>query len=196
MGTFKKEIQANKFREDLYYRLAVVELHSPPLRERVDDIPILVQHLIKKFNVELNRRFDGVDPEALKQLSSTPWKGNIRELQNVIERAMLVGSEPLIKSTDLGSYSQEWVSVPSEVSVLKDAVAAFERLHVTAVLQRCAGDKRKAAAELGDLTFLDLPVFGRTALVLITEVEPCIPLKREKVMLKELLKSAYTSPPR
>ena len=145
----KKEIQAGKFREDLFYRLAVVELHSPALRERADDIPVLVQHLIKKFNVELNRRFEGVDLEALKHLSSMPWKGNIRELQNVIERAMLVGSEPLIKQSDLGSYSQSGVAVPKEVSVLKDAVAVFERLHVTAVLQRCGGDKRKTAAELG-----------------------------------------------
>ena len=145
----RKEIKDGKFREDLYFRLAVVELHSPTLRERIDDLPILTQHLIEKFNAELNRRFEGLEPDALKLLVSMPWKGNIRELQNVIERAMLIGTEPLLKKVDLASQPTPEPCVEANISILKDAVANFERMHVSGAVKRNGGDKRKAAEDLG-----------------------------------------------
>jgi two-component system, NtrC family, response regulator AtoC len=85
----KKEIGAGSFREDLYYRLNVVPIRLPPLRERAEDIPLLVRHFIDKFNTRLKKSVEGVEAEAERLLGSHPWPGNIRELENVIERAVL-----------------------------------------------------------------------------------------------------------
>jgi nitrogen regulation protein NR(I) len=85
----KKEIGLGSFREDLYYRLNVVPIRLPSLRERATDIPLLVMHFIRKFNTRLKKDIDGVEPAALARLTSYPWPGNIRELENVIERAVL-----------------------------------------------------------------------------------------------------------
>jgi len=82
----RKEIEKKTFREDLFFRLAVMERHSPPLRERTDDIPLLVNHLIRRFNRELNRSYTGIEENGMQYLMHAPWKGNIRELQNTIER--------------------------------------------------------------------------------------------------------------
>jgi two-component system response regulator AtoC len=85
----KKEIAQGSFREDLYYRLNVVPIRLPSLRERASDIPLLVMHFIRKFNARLKKDIDGVEAAALARLTSYPWPGNIRELENVIERAVL-----------------------------------------------------------------------------------------------------------
>jgi two-component system, NtrC family, response regulator AtoC len=85
----KKEIAQGSFREDLYYRLNVVPIRLPSLRERATDIPLLVTHFIRKFNARLKKNIDGVEPAALARLTAYPWPGNIRELENVIERAVL-----------------------------------------------------------------------------------------------------------
>ncbi|MDF3066535.1 MAG: two component, sigma54 specific, transcriptional regulator, Fis family [Polyangiaceae bacterium] len=85
----KKEIAQGGFREDLYYRLNVVPIRLPSLRERASDIPLLVSHFIQKFNTRLKKDIDGVEPAALARLTGYPWPGNIRELENVIERAVL-----------------------------------------------------------------------------------------------------------
>jgi two-component system, NtrC family, response regulator AtoC len=85
----KKEIAAGSFRDDLYYRLNVVPIRLPPLRERAEDIPLLVRHFIDKFNARLKKTVEGVEQEAERLLASHPWPGNIRELENVIERAVL-----------------------------------------------------------------------------------------------------------
>jgi len=85
----KKEIAQGGFREDLYYRLNVVPIRLPSLRERATDIPLLVNHFIGKFNTRLKKEIDGVEPAALSRLTSYPWPGNIRELENVVERAVL-----------------------------------------------------------------------------------------------------------
>ncbi|HEY6081185.1 MAG TPA: sigma-54 dependent transcriptional regulator [Polyangiaceae bacterium] len=91
----KKEITQGSFREDLYYRLNVVPMRLPSLRERAGDIPLLAMHFIRKFNTRLKKVVDGVEPAALSRLMSYPWPGNIRELENVVERAVLFcdGSE-------------------------------------------------------------------------------------------------------
>jgi transcriptional regulator with PAS, ATPase and Fis domain len=145
----KKEVKEGRFRDDLYFRLAVVELHAPPLRERPEDIPLLVEHLVRKFNSDLNRKFTGVEPSALQRMTTMPWKGNIRELQNVIERAMLVGNEPTIMSADLIPPAIFGSEPDVENPSLRIAVANFESKHVRTILERCGNDKRKAAAELG-----------------------------------------------
>lgn len=145
----KKEIEEKRFREDLFYRLAVVELHSPPLRQRSEDIPLLVQHLLKRFNGELGRAFQGVEENAIAHLVALPWKGNIRELQNMLERAMLVGTEPKLTLADFSPGSLHSGTTVIETPNLKDAVGQFEKAHVQRMLRQCKDDKRKAAAELG-----------------------------------------------
>jgi two-component system response regulator AtoC len=95
------EVAAAAFREDLYYRLNVVPIHLPPLRERRQDIPLLVDHFINKFNERLKKQISGIEPEGIDRLVSYNWPGNIRELENVIERTMLFGEGPTIRALDL-----------------------------------------------------------------------------------------------
>src|SRR6185312_4707836 len=97
----KAEIAANRFREDLYYRLAVVPIALPALRERRDDIPLLASHFIEKYNKRLNKRITGFEPDALGALASYEFPGNIRELENLVERTLLFADGPTIKLSDL-----------------------------------------------------------------------------------------------
>jgi len=97
----KKEIGLGAFREDLYYRLNVVPIRLPALRERAQDIPLLTLHFIQKFNARLKKSVDGIEPQALTVLAGYPWPGNIRELENVIERAVLFSDQIQIRTEDL-----------------------------------------------------------------------------------------------
>ncbi len=97
------EVEAGRFREDLFYRLNVVHLIVPPLRERRGDIPVLVDHLVHRLNAKLGTRCLGVEREALWSLIGRPWKGNVRELENVLERAIVLGSNELISLRDLSA---------------------------------------------------------------------------------------------
>src|SRR5690606_24796189 len=116
---------AGTFREDLFYRLNVVPITLPPLRERSDDIPDLAAHFIRKFNERLNKSVSGVTPQAMERLRSYRWPGNIRELENIIERAVLFADSELITERDLSS---ELAAHPSAVGVpgetLSDGAAA------------------------------------------------------------------------
>ena len=145
----KEEIAKGNFREDLYFRLAVVELNSPPLRERTEDIELLIHYFIRRFNRELGRGYTGIDVTALARMIGSSWKGNIRELQNTIERAMILGTEPLIQEADLVPASQSSSSFSSSSKELKEAVRLFEQAHIKHVLSLCKDDKRQAAKELG-----------------------------------------------
>jgi len=97
----KKEVEAGRFREDLYYRLNVIELSIPPLRDRREDIPLLVDYLVRRHNQDLKRSYKGVDNATMKVLMSMPWKGNVRELDNLLERAMILGNGEWITLNDL-----------------------------------------------------------------------------------------------
>lgn len=147
--SLKQEIEKKTFREDLYFRLAVVELYAPALRERQEDIPLLVSHFIRRLNRELKRNYTGVEKNALKRLVTAQWKGNIRELQNTVERAMIVGSEPLLQEADLAPTTYSEFGPRENATDLKYAVESFERAHIKHVLGLSNGDKRKAAKELG-----------------------------------------------
>ncbi len=143
--------QEGTFREDLYYRLNVFGIAIPPLRDRREDIPLLVEFLVRRHNTEMNRHFKGVENAAMKILMSMPWKGNIRELDNVIEHAMIVGSGDWITVDDLparvaGEYSGDGAGVGDD---LKSALRLYERSHIANVLNRVGGDKRRAAELLG-----------------------------------------------
>jgi DNA-binding NtrC family response regulator len=99
--TLQTEVAEGRFREDLFYRLNVVPIHLPPLRERAGDIPLLVAHVMKKFNERLKKQVERIDPEALDCLVAHAWPGNIRELENVLERSILFADGPSLRLRDL-----------------------------------------------------------------------------------------------
>jgi transcriptional regulator with PAS, ATPase and Fis domain len=143
------EVLAGRFRPDLVYRLDVVQLKVPPLRERRGDIPLLVDHLVGRLNAKLGTGFLGVEREALWALAARPWKGNVRELENALERAMVLGSGELLSLADL-SLSEDSASAPvAHPRDLRGAIRQFERRHLIDVLDEARLDKRKAADLLG-----------------------------------------------
>src|SRR5215510_14382849 len=132
----EKEVEAGRFREDLYYRLNVIDLHIPPLRERQEDIPPLIEHLIHRHNVEMKTNYKGADNAAMKILMSVPWKGNVRELQNVLERAMILGNREWITPLDLPESKVPKDDPPPSIGrSLKAAVSAYEKSHIENVLR-------------------------------------------------------------
>ncbi len=143
----KAEAEAGRFRPDLYYRLNVFEIFIPPLRERREDIPVLVEHLIQRHNREMKKNYKGVDNAAMRLIMSLPWKGNIRELDNFLERAMILGNGEWVTSGDLGSPEPE--HPVGEEWQLERALDEYERIHINRVLEKTGGDKRQAAEILG-----------------------------------------------
>jgi len=148
-----KEVEKGSFRLDLYYRLKVVEINLPSLRDRKEDIPELVSHFISKFNTELHKKVDSVDEKVMGIFLSYPWKGNIRELENVIERAVIMCEGNIIILSDLPS---DFISDGEEsITNLKDYVKIHEKGHIKKVLIMANNDKKKAA-ELLDLSIPSL----------------------------------------
>jgi len=143
-----KEIKAGRFREDLYYRLNVVGIHLPPLRERKEDIPLLLEHFIKKYNSEMGKHCIGVSDEVMRLFMGYEWKGNIREMQNVIERAIIFAEDDVIKIPDIGSLGYYSVTLSEESQSLQAAVRAYEREHICRVLNKHDWNKVEAAKAL------------------------------------------------
>jgi len=144
----KSEVEVGRFREDLYYRLNVFEIDIPPLRKRLDDLPGLVEHLIHRHNAEMKTNYKGVDSATMRILMSLPWKGNIRELDNVLERAMILGDGEWIKPADLPGQ-QNGVDEFGAEDNLTRAVELYEKTHIERTLGKAAGDKIRAAELLG-----------------------------------------------
>src|SRR5262245_55231105 len=146
----RQMVDEGKFREDLYYRLNVVHIELPPLRERREDIPTLVEYLVRRHNREMKRAYRGVDNTTLKLLMSQPWKGNVRELDNAIEHAMILGNGEWITVADLPRGLRDGDEpLPPVGDELREALRAYERTHIESVLRRAGHDKRKAAELLG-----------------------------------------------
>jgi DNA-binding NtrC family response regulator len=143
----EREVEAGRFREDLFYRLNVVHLVVPPLRERRGDIPVLVDHLVDRLNTKLGTHCLGVERDALWSLIGRPWKGNVRELENILERAIVLGGNDLISLRDLSMEPASSQGVPP--GDLRGAVRRFERQHLKEVLAATQSDKRRAARMLG-----------------------------------------------
>ncbi len=139
-----EEVENGNFREDLYYRLNIVDIKLPSLSERKEDIPLLVKHFVEKYNRELKRNIKGVDNETMKTLMNYKWKGQVRELENVIERAVLLCDGDYITLKDLPPATHKNMNdfYPDD---LKEATKNFERQHISALLRRCDGDKKKAS---------------------------------------------------
>ncbi|MEE8620587.1 MAG: sigma-54 dependent transcriptional regulator [Syntrophobacteria bacterium] len=124
-------IEDGSFRSDLYYRLNVVTIQLPPLRERKDDVPLLAAHFINKYNVEFNKKFDRVNRKAMDFLMDYHWPGNVRELENVIERAIVIAQGPEVKIDHLPFCNVE--AIPTEVP---QSLQEVERLHIEKMLQK------------------------------------------------------------
>jgi transcriptional regulator of aroF, aroG, tyrA and aromatic amino acid transport len=137
------------FRQDLFYRLNVIPIYLPPLREHKKDIPVLVDYFISKFNQRLNKSVQGISPEALDRLMQYDWPGNVRELENVMERAMNLARDFIIKPNDIIINAPSFLSSPAEKYFhLKDAVQETEKESLIRALSQ-GGSARKAAKILG-----------------------------------------------
>jgi len=151
-----KEVEGGRFRDDLYYRLNIMEIHIPPLRERPEDIPLLVEHLIQKHNPELKKNFRGADGAVIRTLMSLPWKGNVRELDNVIEHTMILAEGDWIALEHLPRAITEGKDTPPPFTYeLKEALRQYERQHIRRVLEE-VGQDRKEAARLLDISLSSL----------------------------------------
>ena len=142
-----REVEAGRFREDLFYRLNVVVLKLPPLRDRREDIPELVDHLLARHVAAMGKKITGVTHEVMQLLLTSPWKGNIRELDNSLQRAVILGDGPMIAPADLPPDLAPRFDDPSAVDELGKAVERFEKLHIERILRQTA-DKREAAKRL------------------------------------------------
>ena len=146
-----KEVESGRYREDLYYRLNIVEIGLPSLAERPDDIPLLVQHFVAKYTREMNKDVHAVDNEVMKRLLAHSWKGEIRELENIIERAVIFAEGPIITRKDLpGLFDMRQDAVYSFDAnrSLKEAVDEFERQFISHVLRTSQYNKESAAKAL------------------------------------------------
>jgi DNA-binding NtrC family response regulator len=133
----EKAVQDGKYREDLFYRLNVVGIELPPLSERLDDIPILIQHFITRYSNQMGKDVRGVDNEAMKELIAHTWKGEVRELENIIERAVIFAEGKLITKKELPQFfgHQGGMYSVGANKPLKEAVADFEREYITHMLR-------------------------------------------------------------
>jgi two-component system response regulator AtoC len=161
----EQEVSAGSFREDLYYRLNVIRIHVPPLRERREDVPLLAEHFLASFRRKFRKGEMRFSPEAMETLAGHDWRGNVRELENVIERCVLLGGEGDISRDQLvsiweGGAAGERVAdrsprvvirvpVPLANPDLKNAVKEMERQLIRLALERTGGSRPKAAELLG-----------------------------------------------
>ncbi len=137
----EKLIEEGKFRPDLFYRLNVFRIELPPLRDRREDIPVLVDHFVRKFSLAMNKRITRVAPIAMNHLQEQPWLGNVRELENAVERAMVVGQEPELRESDFIFKLPSASSSGASGKKLEE----MERAHILRVLEECGGNQSHAA---------------------------------------------------
>ncbi len=154
-----KEIAEGRFREDLYYRLSVIPVHIPPLRERRDDIPLLAREFLVRFAKTMHKKIDGIEPEAMRRLEVYDWPGNVRELENTMERAVALeaGHRVSIEALPdkIRNYFQESIShalhngnglaLPEEGLNLEEHVRQIERSFLLSALERSGGVRTRAA---------------------------------------------------
>ena len=154
---FEKEIAEGRFREDLYYRLSVIPIQVPPLRERRDDIPLLARHFLERFCKTMEKPIEGISPEAMTRLESYDWPGNVRELENTMERAVALetGREISLKVLPdrIAGYSGSSIGVPEGQAAgfpvdgvdFEKEIAAAERRYLQAALEKAGGVRTRAS---------------------------------------------------
>lgn len=153
----KARIASREFREDLYYRLNVINLQMPPLRERREDIPLLVQHFLNRFATEFNKPLKAASPEFMRLLISHPWEGNVRELANLIQRAVVLSSGEIIHAEDAGWFPAETTPHPDENQLFSlpyheakhQVLKQFTVSYLHHNLEQAAGNVTHAAQKCG-----------------------------------------------
>jgi DNA-binding NtrC family response regulator len=140
-------VEKGTFREDLYYRLNVVTISLPPLRERVNDIALLADHFLKRYADQNNKRIDHISPDALKLMEKYNWPGNVRELENIIERATLFETSPVLSVESLPSIFRHSVSRTPRRNI--NSLDQMNRTHIEEVLESTGGNKTEASKILG-----------------------------------------------
>jgi len=155
----RKEVDEGKFRQDLFYRLNVVEIHLPPLEERKADIPLLIEHFVDKYKKEMRKDIKGVRNDVMRLLMQHEWKGQIRELQNIIERAVIFCSGEFITFDDLPEFmhAETMIAVPGNQTSLEVAMNDFEKQYILTILRKNNSDKERTAKVLG----ISLPTLYR-----------------------------------
>jgi len=154
-------IKQGRFRNDLFYRLNIISIELPPLRDRKEDVALLVEHFIEKHSTALNKQINGISDEAFGYLMKHDWPGNVRELENVIERACVLTKGPLIEPVDMPEHilkgkadtcAPGWRSTLEDTNngaSLKDALKDPERKIILEAIEKCNGNKKEAAKLLG-----------------------------------------------
>ncbi len=150
----RQEVEAGKFREDLFYRLNVVEIDLPPLADRKEDIPLLCQHFLEVYRKHMGRPIQGISNEAMSAMMQYQWKGEVRELENVLERAVIFCDKDFIGLEHLPEYFRQMTSQHAPLpagahQTLRDAVKAFERTYIEQVLAQHDRNKEATAQALG-----------------------------------------------
>jgi len=153
----QRQVEQQKFRDDLFYRLNVINIHMPPLRDRKEDIPALVEHFLAKHRYSATAQPAAISEEALKRLMEYDWPGNVRELENVVERAVVLSRGQIITSRELpfgdhegdGHEEEGGDEVSVEKSFFKKSVAQFEKDLIMKALRDATGNRSKAAEMLG-----------------------------------------------
>ena len=147
-------VASGQFREDFYYRVSVIPIHVPPLRERSDDVEPLARHFLHKFALQMGKPISDFDPEALNSIRRWSWPGNVRELENAVEHAVAVGDgrEGIVKLahlpesvTGIAPSSQQEVQIPTEGVDFEGRVSLVEKQYLQAALQAAGGVRRRAA---------------------------------------------------
>lgn len=143
----KEEITSGRFREDLFYRLNVIEIHLPSMKEREEDIPLLADHFLNKYRLEMNKNIKGLDSEALKALINYEWRGEVRELENIIERAVIFCKDEFITLKDLPSNFRPSADFAdySKSGSLEESVRHFEKEFILKALETNEFNKEKTA---------------------------------------------------
>ena len=154
----QQKVALGAFREDLFYRLNVIQIKLPPLRERKEDIPLLVSHFVRKYSSETGKEIQGTAPESLELLLNYDFPGNVRELENIIERSLTLETSSTITERHIRSYLNERMisksippslEIPDEGIDLNKVVEDLEKAFIIKALEHTGGIKKKAAELLG-----------------------------------------------
>jgi transcriptional regulator with PAS, ATPase and Fis domain len=146
----RKMVSEGAFLEDLYYRLSVIPIDIPPLRERREDVPSLVEHFLRKHEQRTGKRVERIEDEAMRLLEAYDWPGNVRELENTLERAVVLSTGPVIRAAEISMQGAMAVPTPDLPSQrLHENVEWAERESIRRALRRAGGVKKDAAELLG-----------------------------------------------
>ncbi|MCB0742480.1 MAG: sigma-54-dependent Fis family transcriptional regulator, partial [Ignavibacteriae bacterium] len=143
-----EKTKSGDFREDLYYRLNVVEIKLPSLNERREDIPLLVNHFVEKYCKEMGKPVLGVTNDSIKKLINYDWRGGVRELENIIERAIIFSAGDKIEVNDLADNVNQSISIGNMPESIKEASLIFEKEHIKRIIKKYDNNKEEAATAL------------------------------------------------